>query len=949
MYFDPPDLTLYDPNNFNRQAFVKEKETLTVAQANNTYGKLTGVNLWQSIQYFLTGFSVNDFTINSSGEISSSQPATFSVVNASNSLFVKNINIIEQLNNKRDLDNNEFSTIILNGFDVQENLDMKRDYDDLNFTSINLNGNDLQELLDTKRDYNDNEFETLNLNGVNVEESLNSKRNLNDVEFNEITLNGYDLKTLLDTKRNVTDTNFQSLSLNEKPVATEEFVETRVSELIGGVPTEQLDTIYELGSYLQNQDNELSALVQLINTKASVEYVDTKLTVDEIAQYLQTEDITFNGKVGFGTSTSYVNDVSFNDLDLVHKKYVDETANIVLQVSKDYADTTKLTTDDLTEYIENADIMMDGSITFSKPASYYFSSNYDFDASLNNLNLVPKQYLKSELGKLLLQSQLYADTKITEEELVDFLENKNITFPSNNKINFSTITSYVLDPSFNFDASLNAFDLVPQQYVKNYVKSQFDNLPLEFDVGLVEVGATADAFIEQDIDNINKWLLNLQLPRAQGFSYKFEWTNNTTYFAYDVVRYEKDTFVCIVPTTTNFNNPMDSEEWDYFTIGGVDGSNGQDATGGDSMLSAMTTAIIGILAQSALNFVAQGIIRGFQDAMMNMLGDKINDQIDDAVGDAMDQIDEENIKRRIKHIDAEPVSFIPTDGFQPYTSISSQLKIVNELNTANITLDPEGSIECKNISNSEVIETNTIYVNNDLNVTDNAILLGDTYVSQLKPLTTDITETISINGNIIIEPTKSLQANNITAVGNRDELIIKAPYLTFDIEPIEYNEIPDNPFESLYPTEPQVISFRQLPRATINALDPVEDLDFTTVKYVKQQVNELQTDMQTKLDTTNQNVEDSKTELDSVKERVATLEENVTNINNRLDQIAQILESLTANVETLSNELSDVGRLSQFEQAPPPNDPDNPNYQQIYEQTDTFTNFNPAQYRTLNI
>lgn len=991
MYFDPPDLTLYDPDNFNRYAFIKEKEALTVEQANKNFGQLNGVNLWRSFQYFVNGFSVNDFTITSSGEIESTQPATFSSINALNYLFVNEINIVDEIQKKRDIDDNDFPAIILNGYDLQESLDSKRDIDNNLFTEISLNGVDLQTSLDVKRNISDNSFNQITLNGVDLEETVNTKRDINDIEFPHILLNGNDLQTLIDTKRDLTNYDFLSLTLNQKSVATEEFVETRVSEIIGGVPLEQLDTIYELGDYLQSQDNELSALVQLISTKASVEYADTKLTLNELqssdisfnnnisfakipisntiptennqlvnkayvdtkitleqfTEFIQTEDISFNGIVKFANPVSYISDVSLNALNLVPKTYVDGLGNSVLQASKDYADSTKLTTDDLTEYIENSDITLDGKITFTKPVSYFFDSSFNYDLSLNNLDLVPKQYLKSVANQCLLQAQQYADTKFTEEDLLTFLSDNNIAFnESNGNIILSGVTKYSLDSSFNFDLSLNAMDLVPKQFVQNYVKTQFDNLPLELDVGLVEVGQSADAFIEQDETNVNKWLLNLQLPRAQGFTYKYEWTNNTTYFAYDVVRYDKDTYICIVPVTTNFSNPIESDEWDYFAIGGIDGINGQDATGGDSMLSAMTTAIVGILAQSALNFVAQGIISGFQNAMMNMLKDKINDQIDDAVDDAMDQIDEENIKRKIKHIDAEPFSFTITDELQPYTSISSQLKIVNEINTANITLHPEGNIECKNIANSETIETSVLNINNDLNVTDKAVLLGDTFVSHIKPLLTDITETIPIDGNIYMQNNKKLQTNNITTVGDRDKLLIKAPYLTFDIDLIEYNVDPNNPFDSLLPTDPQIILFKQLPQVGVTALEPQLDLDMATVKYVKSKVEELKTDLETKLDTTNTNVDELKTEVDGVKERIVTLEENVTNINNRLDQVFQILESLTSNVEALTNELSDIGRLSQFEQAPP-FDPANPDYNQIYESTDDFNSFNPSLFRRI--
>lgn len=911
MYFDPPDLTLYDPEHFNRKAFVKEKEALTVEQAKKTFGQLTAVNLWRAFQFFSVGFSVNDFTIKSSGEVESTQPATFSSVNALNYLFVNDLNIVDEIAKKRDVEDVEFPAIILNGFDLQTTLDEKRDLDDNVFMEINLNGYDLQTSLDNKRDLDDNVFSQIMLNGEDVERTLNTKRDIDDNAFENIILNGSDLATILDAKRNITDTNFLSITLNQKPVATEEFVENRVSEIIGGVPLEQLDTIYELGDYLQNQENELSGLIQLINTKASVEYadtkltmteleqtqvafsqpptcntlptqnnqlvnkqyVDTKITLEEITQFIQTEDITFNGDIQFGKGVRYTtSDVSYNSLHLVPKAYVDNVANSTLEASKSYADSTKLTTDDLTDYIENADITMGGQISFTTPASYF------------------------------------------------------------------------LDASFNFDLSLNALDLVPKSFVQNYVKRKFDTLPLEFDVGLVEVGPTADAFIEQDDTNKNKWVLNLQLPKAQGFTYKYEWTNNTTYFAYDVVRFDRDTYICIVPITSNFENPVDSDEWDYFAIGGIDGINGQNATGGDSMLSAMTTAIIGILAQSALNFVAQGIISGFQNAMMNMLKDKINNQIDDAVGDAMDQIDEENIKRKIKHIDAEPISFTPVDGLQPYTSVNSQLKIINDLNTANITLHPEGNIECKVITNSDTIETAVMNVNNDLNVTDKAVFLGETYLNHIKPLLTDLTETVAINGNIYMESNKRLQTNNITTVGSRDKLLVKAPYITFDIDLIEYNIDPNNPFDSLAPTEPQVIMFKQLPQVGITALEPQLDLDIATVKYVKSKVAELKTNIDTKLDSTNSNVSDLKTEVDGMKERVATLEENVSSINSRLNQIAQILENLTTNVEALTNELSDIGRLSQFEQAPP-YDLNNPNYHQIYEPTDDFTGFNPSLFR----
>ena len=896
------------------------------------------------------------------------------------------------LDEKRDIFNNDFVDIYLNGNDLQTTLDEKRDISNNVFSQITLNGNDLTTLLYGKRDLSNNVFNQIVLNGADVEAMLNNKRNIDNVSFTTIQLNGNDLETAINSKRNLNDTNFTSLSLNQKSVATEEFVENRVSTIIGGVPLEQLDTIYELGDYLQNQDNELSALVQLINTKASIEYtdtkltleqlhtsdisfnglvsfsqipisngiptqsnqlvnkeyVDTKLTLDQFTELLETEDISFNGIIQFTNPVSYSADASsYNDLDLIPKLYVNNVGDAILQASKDYADATKLTTDDLTDYIENADIVLGGEITFTKPVSYFFDASYNFDLSLNNLDLVPKQYLNSVASNCIAQSNAYADTKITLEEMILNLNDRSISFnETNGNIIFSGITSYSVDPSFNFDLSLNAMDLVPKTFVENYVTTQFENLPLEFEVGFVDVGQTADAFIEQDIQNVNKWLLNLQLPRAQGFTYRYEWTNNTTYVAYDVVRFDKDTYICVVPVTTNFANPIDSDEWDYFALGGIDGANGQNASGGDSMLSAMTTAIIGILGQSALNFVAQGIISGFQNAMMNMLKGKIDDQIDNAVDDAMDQIDEENIKRKIKHIDAEPFSFAISDELQPYTSVSSQLKIVTELNTANITLYPEGNIECKNIGNSATIETSVLNVNNTLNVTETAVILGDTYVSNIKPLTTDITETVSIDGNIYMQSDKKLQTNSITTVGDRDQLLIKAPYLTFDIDFIEYNEVPNNPFDALIPTEPQVILFKQLPQVGITALDPQLDLDLTTVKYVNTKVAELKTDLETKLDTTNTNVDEIKTEVDGVKERVATLEENVTNINNRLDQVFQILESLTSNVEALTNELSDIGRLSQFEQAPP-FDPNNPEYNQIYESTDDFNSFNPSLFRRI--
>jgi hypothetical protein len=126
---------------------------------------------------------------------------------------------------------------------------------------------------------------------------------------------------------------------------------------------------------------------------------------------------------------------------------------------------------------------------------------------------VPKQYLNSVASNCIAQSNAYADTKITLEEMILNLNDRSISFnETNGNIIFSGITSYSVDPSFNFDLSLNAMDLVPKTFVENYVTTQFENLPLEFEVGVVDVGQTADAFIEQDIQNVNKWLLNLQLP-----------------------------------------------------------------------------------------------------------------------------------------------------------------------------------------------------------------------------------------------------------------------------------------------------------------------------------------------------------------------------------------------------------------------------------------------------
>jgi archaellum component FlaC len=418
---------------------------------------------------------------------------------------------------------------------------------------------------------------------------------------------------------------------------------------------------------------------------------------------------------------------------------------------------------------------------------------------------------------------------------------------------------------------------------------------------------------------------------------------------------------------------------------------------------------------------------------MNMLGDKINDQIDDAVGDAIEQIDEENIKRRIKHIDAEPVSFEISEYLQPYTSISSQLKIINDVNTANIVLHPDGTIESKTIQNQNLIETSIINVNNELNVTEKTVLLGDTYVSLIKPLLTDLTNTISINGNLKIDSDKAVKTNKITALGTSDTLLVKAPYITFEIDPIVYNVV-ENPFDSLNPAPPQTILFKQVPQIyeyaeepsldvdipnvkyvktkvndlktnlenevrtnsvktnSINTkgerdelvikapyltfdIDPIVydevenpfdtlnpaplqmilfgqvpkidpyadnpslDIDITNVKYVNTKLNELKTDIETKLNTTESNVEDYKIELDNVKDRVSSLEESVTSINNQLSQISTILENLTSNVEALTNELSDIGRLSQFDNIPPFE------YDQIYEPTEHFTNFNPLNFR----
>ena len=135
------------------------------------------------------------------------------------------------------------------------------------------------------------------------------------------TLND-DIITLLETKRDSINTNFDTLTLNNVNVATQNYVNSQINNIVNSAP-ETLNTLSELASALGNDSNFSTTITNLIGSKT---------TLSEV----QSNNNVWTGTNNFDTSLPTSILMPTSDTELVTKMYVDNTFLSKVDISNNY-------------------------------------------------------------------------------------------------------------------------------------------------------------------------------------------------------------------------------------------------------------------------------------------------------------------------------------------------------------------------------------------------------------------------------------------------------------------------------------------------------------------------------------------------------------------------------------------------------------------------------------
>ncbi len=570
-----------------------------------------------------------------------------------------------------------------------------------------------------------------------------------------LSLNGSDIAQLISSKIDDVD--------------ARQLINDRFEQIMGGLPQERIDTILELGQYLMQNEDALAALTAQIATKASHESLELLSDrTDALEQEMQTKaDIEYLDTVAAdlllkSDKTELENlrqivdtkadKVAVSQLNVDLRNEIETRASIVTvstlrtehnalrsehDVLRNEHDALRTEHDTLATLSEQRHGATQQQISELATAVVALESdkvdletyNTEFAAVETEVNTLSTNItsltttVQNNLGLLQGQIDILADVKLDESALAEAVD---AHLAEGVDIVFGYPPSFVpADPSFN-DAQLLDQHLV----TKGWVNRQFEELPLDFQIDAVEEGDVPDAILEKAPDNPNLWLLSLQLARGQGFRYMGEWQSNQPYKQYDIVRHDRDTFIKFTPgVVVSSQNPLDSDDWDYFSQGGLDGADGApaDSGGGSSLVSSLTSALISVSAGVLGSLVMGSIMSSFRGAMMDAIGGAVRNIADDAAQEAIDEVvdnyEMEEVKRRIRFIEASPYA-APVD----YTSVNGRLRILDQsdilLNPTTIELiGSSGTINarrvnCDDVQCANATISNTARLQNVLCATD---------------------------------------------------------------------------------------------------------------------------------------------------------------------------------------------------------------------------------------
>jgi len=477
----------------------------------------------------------------------------------------------------------------------------------------------------------------------------------------------------------------------------------------------------------------------------------------------------------------------------------------------------------------------------------------------------------------------------------------------NNAVECDVPTTYVFAPN--------------QLVTKQHVDSLFEDVPIELEIGQVLVGGVgqADAYTEKVSTGPATWKLNMMIPRAQGVRYRFDWESQYVYYLQDIVKYDDAVYICIVNQTTNRQTPLDSSEWDILVFSGEDGRDGADAGGGSSLMSALATAVVAGLSSSLLNIGMKIAADSLKSAMTDLLKSAMEDIAGDAANEAIDDLEMEALKRRIRYIDADPLSsgFGP-DALPAYTSFESQIRVLGgELNTRQITLYPSGKIDCLALACTGDIETRNLIVNNDF-TTDNIVINTNLFTNRISPLTSNLNNVVKMGGHLDMDG-KELRCNKVFSQSTNDTLQIKSKYITFEtipnviIPPLLGDPLLDifgNMLQNQIQPDPSII-FKTVPKLQADGY-PEENDDVADCLYVKRAVNELSDKTELDIANVNGRVDDADEKITLLTDRVQELEADNTALQDRIATLEDMLQTMSDNI-ALINEKLGRGYVNQFE------------------------------------
>ena len=199
-----------------------------------------------------------------------------------------------------------------------------------------------------------------------------------------------DITTLLNSKRDVADTNFDTLTLNNVNVATQNYVNSQINNIVSSAP-EALNTLSELAQALGNDPNFATTITNMIGSKTTLSAV-------------QANNNTWTGTNTFDTSlpTSILMPSNINDLTT--KMYVDNTF-----LSKSDANSNYLNkTDASNNYLSKVDAS-NNYLTITNATNNY----------LTQTNATENYLSKTEAGNVYLTITNASNTYLTQDNATE--------------------------------------------------------------------------------------------------------------------------------------------------------------------------------------------------------------------------------------------------------------------------------------------------------------------------------------------------------------------------------------------------------------------------------------------------------------------------------------------------------------------------------------------------